>query len=243
MNFETNSALDLASFAETFAEKGRIQVPDIIADDGADRIHASLQTLPWRMAFNDREKNYEIPPEAMDQMDKQKQFQIINDIHMRASTGYQFYYHRFPIVGPYFDDSLDKGPLADVLEFVNSDAFLDLGRTITGFEEIRWVDAHASLYAPGHFLNNHDDAKTEDGRLAAYVLNFTKQWASDWGGYLQFFDEKRNIVEAFRPDFNVLNMFRIPADHSVGIIVPYALELRFAITGWFREDDPPGPIG
>ncbi len=57
---------------------------------------------------------------------------------------------------------------------------LDFFRTLTGLPEIRWADAQAALYRPGHFLKCHDDINVQEKRLAAYVLSFTRDWQKDW---------------------------------------------------------------
>ena len=71
-------------------------------------------------------------------------------------------------------------------EFINSPRFLEFVRRLTGLDDIRWADGHATLYRAGHFLKFHTDEKPADKRRAAYVLNFTKDWGRDWGGLLQF---------------------------------------------------------
>ena len=83
-----------------------------------------------------------------------------------------------------------------------------------------------------------DEQKNEQ-RLAAYVFNLTRI-GRDWGGYLQFYDAESDIEHAFRPIFNALNIFLVPAVHSVGMVAPYAPGMRYSITGWLRGDDPPG---
>ena len=67
----------------------------------------------------------------------------------------------------------------------------------------------------------------------AYVLNFTRRWRSDWGGMLEFYDERGNVECGFVPRFNVLNLFEVPANHAVTFVPPYVAEGRYSITGWF----------
>ena len=79
--------------------------------------------------------------------------------------------------------------------------------------------------------------------LAPDVLNFTRLWEPDWGGYLQFFNDQHDVELAWRPIFNALNLFTVPHDHSVEMVAPFAGGQRLAITGWLRTDEPPGPFG
>ena len=124
--------------------------------------------------------------------------------------------------------------LRDAVAFLNGERFLTFARNLTGFQDIAFADAQATLYGPGHFLTLHDDAVEGKNRRAAYVLNLTENWREDWGGYLNFFDKVGNIEAAYKPAFNALNIFAVPAAHSVGLVAPFAGALRCSITGWLR---------
>ena len=113
--------------------------------------------------------------------------------------------------------------------------FLSFIREVTGISTIAKGDAQATLYAPGHFLGQHIDSHVADGWVVAYVMNFTKDWRPDWGGYLNFFDDDGDIIAGYRPRFNALNMFKVPRAHAVSYVPPFAPVGRFAITGWFRD--------
>ena len=64
-------------------------------------------------------------------------------------------------------------------------------------------------------------------------------WRADWGGALQFFGPDGNVSEAFTPAFNVLNVFKVPAVHSVAMVAPFAGASRYSITGWLRSGANP----
>ena len=116
-------------------------------------------------------------------------------------------------------------------EFLTSPEFIAFAHEITG-EPVTKVDAQATLYRPGHFLNQHDD-HNDPRRVAAYVLNMTPHWRGDWGGALLFPDRPGHIAEGFLPAFNALNMFSVPQEHQVGFVAPFAGAHRFSVTGWF----------
>ena len=96
--------------------------------------------------------------------------------------------------------------------------------------EIARADAQATCYRPGHFLTRHDDYI--DGRLVAYVLNFTPAWNPDWGGMLLFTDERGHVEEGYVPAWNALNFLKVPQTHAVSLVAPFAGGLRYSITGW-----------
>jgi SM-20-related protein len=221
-----------------------LQVRDILVPDFAEEILATLEReTPWGVAFNDGDNIAQLTASQAARLSPEQQKQILQMIHARARAGYQFFYNHYSLSKAYFaPDEAPPAGLAQAFELINSPAFLNFVREVTGLRTIQWADAHATLYRAGHFLKYHTDENPRERRLAAYVLNFTKGWGRDWGGYLQFFDEKYDIEEGFRPLFNALNIFTVPADHSVGMIAAYSHGSRYSITGWFREDEPPGPI-
>jgi len=108
-------------------------------------------------------------------------------------------------------------------------------RTLTGVKSIRKADSYATMYAPGHFLTEHDDRHEKHDRVAAYVISMTKNWDKNWGGHLAFFDDGGNIKEALIPSFNTLNIFLIPQMHSVQLVSPFAGENRTSYLGWLHR--------
>ncbi len=90
---------------------------------------------------------------------------------------------------------------------------------------------------PGQFPNTHDDTLEGKNRRAANIFNFTPGWKSDWGGYLQLFDENDNVRCGLRPRYNTLNIIAIPQRHNVGIVAPFAGGMRLSVSGWLRYGD------
>lgn len=240
---ELSGSADPAQAAAALRSEGYAQVRGVLTQASAEALHETLKTLAWNTSFNDGEKNYEIPPDEAARLNPADKAALVQRIHARAARQYQFFYMRAGIVTPYFANTGDRGALAPLLEWLNGEAFLSFARTAFGCGDIKWADAQASLFGPGHFLNKHDDTQERHQRIGAYVLGLTKGWQQDFGGYLQFFDEEDNIRRAFRPAFNVLNLFCVPTPHSVAMVAPYAKALRYSVTGWLRADEPPGPFG
>jgi Rps23 Pro-64 3,4-dihydroxylase Tpa1-like proline 4-hydroxylase len=217
----------------------RLQVRDFLTEESAERIHGHLCSTPWGVAWNEGPRVVHLSAQQVAALTAADRQQITAEVGERARHGYQFFYSSFAVLDAYLTPGAAHSPLFDVLQFLNSDAFLSLMRRITGQEAIRWADAHATLYRAGHFLKYHTDEKPSAQRLAAYVLNLTKKWGRDWGGQLQFFDERGDVEQAWRPVFNALNVFTVPADHAVSQVADYAPGHRYSITGWLRGDAPP----
>lgn len=125
-------------------------------------------------------------------------------------------------------------PIHQVTEALNSEAFLELGRKLTGDRSIRRSDVQASFYRPGDFLNLHDD--TGPGRAAAFTIGLSRGWRPDWGGQLLFHDADGDVVRGFAPRFNALTVFRVPRAHSVAPVAGYAQAPRLSVVGWWRTD-------
>jgi len=124
--------------------------------------------------------------------------------------------------------------LDTVLEALATPAFIGFARQVTGDSSINKVDAQATRYTAGHFLNLHDDAQYQGAqRRCAYVLNFTKDWRAEWGGLLQFLDGGGKVIDSFVPHFNSLSLFAVPTPHIVSYVAPFASAPRLSITGWF----------
>jgi Rps23 Pro-64 3,4-dihydroxylase Tpa1-like proline 4-hydroxylase len=128
-------------------------------------------------------------------------------------------------------------------EWMNDEEFLQFARAATGFDDISFVDAQATRYLPGHFLTTHDDAVEGKKRRAAYIFNFTPDWRSDWGGYLQLLDEAGNVRRGLMPSFNTLNILAVPQRHNVSLVAPFAGGIRLSISGWLRYGEKPVTSG
>lgn len=239
-----NPDLNPATLAETYSKNGRIQVRDLLTEPAADAILEILETqTPWSLCFNDGDRVVEIDPGRVTRLTVEERQMIGDKVTDGARNGFQFLYGVYPLFAAYFDSVLPRSPLFDLYEWINGADFLEMMRVVTGVDGIVWADAQATCYGPGHFLKYHTDETPSQKRLAAYVLNFTKGWGRDWGGFLQFFDESYDVEQAYRPIFNAVNVFTVPAHHSVSMVSSYAPRGRLSVTGWLRGDQPPGPIG
>jgi Rps23 Pro-64 3,4-dihydroxylase Tpa1-like proline 4-hydroxylase len=240
-----NPALDAGKLGKAFRRAGgRIQVRDFLAADDAEWTYDQLlNKTPWGLVFNEGGQVTELSNTQLGQMSGEQIGALYAGVIERAKTQYQFLYHLYPLTTEYFNTPSEL-PILKFYEFLNSPATLDYFRTVTGRADIKWAHAQATLYARGHFLKSHSDLEPHHNRRAvAFVLNFTKLWERDWGGYLQFFTPEHDIELAWRPIFNALNLFTVPHDHSVSLVTSFSGGRRLAVTGWLRTDDPPGPFG
>ncbi len=231
-----NFNLDPRHYHDAFVRERRLQIHGLLQDEAAHALHACLRDeVPWTLAHHRDEHSRTMPTPQYDAMDAAARQRMLWDLAAQARGRYGFAYESFMMVKAYSEATAPDLLLHRVLEYLNSGEFLVFARTITGIQSIRRVSAQATRYRAGHFLRLHSDLEVTEGRLAAYVINLTPRWASDWGGLLQFHNPDDSIAQTFFPYWNSLSLFKVPQLHSVSGVMPYAEENRMSITGWFQE--------
>lgn len=233
-----NPELNHDALATAFRQKERLLIPDILDREAADKLsHCLREEVPWGLATQIDGAGRTFTQDELRAMAPEQWQQMVRDTQQEAQKGYQFFYNAYQIVTAYKEKRDIELFLRAFLEFLNSPAMIDFARRVTGHDDIAKADAQATRYLPGHFLRRHNDvalAGPTDSRRAAYVMNMTRNWQTDWGGLLHFMTEDGNIEESWVPGWNTLTLFNIPAWHHVSCVAPYATEPRLAVTGWFR---------
>ena len=236
MDIELNANLDWQALARDFQVKKRIQIRDVLKVECAERILKCLaEETPWRLAYHDGKAPIELTGAEVRSKTAEELDEIQKGILTRATSELSYVYRIYPMVEAFLANDDPGLYLHRVFEFINSEHYLNFIRTITGVPEIKRGNAHAACYDRGQFLSCHNDYVPEERRRAASVLNFSKGWKPDWGGYMQFYDEGFDIEQALLPRFNALNMFLPPQDHSVSFVAPFAGAPRYTVTTFFEE--------
>ena len=238
--FEVNPAADTDGAAKRFAETGRVQVADVLTEATARALRKALtEETPWGLAMQaggNAPRDFRVE-ELRTQQGTQGAEAANREVHEAATRGdYSFRYARYPMVRAY-QEKWNPGGLHDVLiEYINTEPFLDLVRGVTGHDDLVKADGQATLFGRQHYLGIHQDQQLEEGWKVAYVLNMTvDEWKPDWGGYLLFYDDKGDVIEGYMPRFNTLNLFAVPQHHAVSFVPSHAPQGRIAISGWFRD--------
>lgn len=235
MEIELNDKLDWQALAEEFQVSKRIQIRDILKEECAERIWKCLtEETPWRWTYHDGEGPVVLTADEIQAKTKEELEELHNGVLRRATSELSFIYKIYPMVEAYLAKDNPDFFLHRVLEFINSEHYLNFIRTVTGVPEIKRGNAHAACYCHNQFLSCHNDLVPEERRRAACVLNFSKDWKADWGGYMQFYDDDFNIELGLLPRFNALNMFLPPQDHSVSCVAPFAGSGRYTVTTFFE---------
>jgi Rps23 Pro-64 3,4-dihydroxylase Tpa1-like proline 4-hydroxylase len=226
-----NPELDRALLAAEFARRGHVQIPQLLDRESAQRVYACLtEETPFSLIFNDGEKQLEYH----DLTAQQRQDFTRAAWRRVGLRTFQFLYeqHILTLDGQTYADR--DHYWARVTDFLNGPEFLELVREITGMPAIDFADAQASVYRAGHFLTSHGDESATAKRQAAYVLGMTPSWRPEWGGLLEFIGQDGHIESGYVPNFNSLRLFRVPINHYVSCVAPYAMTGRYSVTGWLR---------
>lgn len=226
---------DLSQAAARLAQHGHARIDGLLTEAGAGALHQAVSggEVAWMRSL-DNPANVDAPVALFEAQPVEEQARLVQRVHDQATDDFQYLFDRFRI-----DAALKAGApapeaLFDVFRLFNSPPFLALARRLTGDERILHIDAQATRYLPGHFLNAHDDLNAAAGRLYAYVLNLTPNWRAEWGGLLMFMDAPDSVTATLTPRFNALNVFRVPQPHAVSMVAPFAGTPRYSITGWWR---------
>lgn len=235
---EIDPGLKPSSMAAAFKQFGRIHIPGFLRPASAELLHRALATEKlWLCSTMGGGQTIDVPVEQLEAFPPDQAMRFVQLAHAEARDGFHYMFDNVRIS----DLAEQRQPLAAELAaayaFLNSPAFLDFVRALTGDPRPNFVDAQATRYDRGHYLTQHDDSAEGKGRLYAYVLNLTPHWRTDWGGLLNFIDADGHVAEAYSPAWNALNLFRVPQAHAVSCVAPFAGAPRLSITGWVRQID------
>lgn len=238
MTFKFSQAVDTQRVRDALTSHHYVHVPSILPPENAKRILKVLrESTPWNLVFNHDEKHFDMSVEQLSAMKKPDLNRLQQAIFSQAQQGFQYSYHSYPIFDAARAGQHEGHLLHEFLDWLNDEEFLQFAREATGYDDISFVDAQATRYGPGQFLGTHDDVADTKNRRAAYIFNFTPEWRSDWGGYLQLLDDVGNVRCGLAPTFNALNILTIPQPHNVSFVTPFAGGFRTSISGWFRYGD------
>ncbi len=229
-----NPDLDLVQLRSQYQEDNRVRIDDFLKTEIAEEIEGVLkEQLKFDLIFFSQGKNHVMSSEQMSSLDTATQQELQRELHQLATRGNGFLYAGYRMEG----DKETKAPaiLRELFEFMNGDRIRTLMNDITGKDNIDEASGQYTRYTAGQYLTRHTDDIQAEGRLMAYILNFTRLWHPDWGGLLQFFEKSGVPRDAWEPRFNSLSLFDVQHIHSVTYVAPHAVGGRYALTGWFQR--------
>lgn len=223
----------LAATRERLARTGRAQMHDLLDEAYARHLRDQADLAEFNVVTQRGTGHVDLPSAWLASLQPEQKQALGQAVQAGATEGFQYLYDNHPIYD--LNAAGAAAPVwAELMAFLNGDAFLGLMRDITGEARIAMADAQLTRFRRGHFLTAHDDHVEGKRRYFAYVLGLTDEWRIDWGGLLAFHGEDGNVAEAFTPRFNTLNLLKVPAPHSVTQVALSAGADRISVTGWLR---------
>lgn len=242
MTLSLAADLDVAALTQAFAVRKRLHIPGIFAPDSAEAVATMLEgETRWTTTVAAGGAHFELPLEGRVARDPTKQSWLDEAAIDGESPLIQYIFDTRRLDRSEGHEGAHRDAAEAVLDFLNTQPFLDLMRTVTGDDRIDLCDAQASRYRPGHVLTAHNDLSAGKNRLYAYVLNFSREWRGDWGGNLVFYGSDGHIEHGWVPAFNALNLFVVPTRHAVTAVASFAPRDRLSIVGWLRSHQKIGP--
>ena len=234
--YRLNPDLDRAALRRTYEAEGRLRIYGLLEEGAMTLYEHLLARTDWIHLIKVEGGVIELDPAAKAALSEAEWAAIECGAHERVRTAFQYRYEALRVPSEAEFALLDD-PLADFARLMQSEEMLDFLRDVTGHEALGFTDGQATAYGPGDFLTGHDDDVAGKGRLAAYVYGLTPHWRLEYGGLLLFHGPNDRTVAGNVPRFNVLDLFRVPQQHSVSIVTPAATHRRFAVTGWLRSGE------
>jgi hypothetical protein len=230
---------DLDAARDRFARTGRTALAPVLKPADANTLYQSVAAVStWGLVTCVGGEHRTFDAAGMETIDAAKRCDFDKLVHTGAAQGFQYLFENLALYELGRTGKLE-GVLRAAFELVRSERFVQMGRAVTGCDDIAFSDCQLTRYRAGHFLTEHDDAVEGKQRRAAYVLNLTPDWRADYGGQLQFIGQTGDVEEAFTPGFNRLCLFKVPTRHAVSCVAPFAPAARYAITGWLRAGAEP----
>jgi SM-20-related protein len=247
--FELNAALDRAELNAAYREKFRLHVENVLSTTSALALlkHVS-QEITWRSFLISEERMLAAPPDLRGSYPPEVEKELSDCAYAGAHKGFACLYDATRLFaedipeGAEIEEVVETPVLAQLSEFVNSESFLELIRTVTDVPRIGHVAIQAVRFRPGHFGMFHAGTHSADKsrkRIGAFSINLTPEWRPEWGGLLEFRSTSEfGSTEAFVPTFNSLDLFGFPQGHWISCVAPFAGGPRLSVSGRLYSEPP-----
>jgi SM-20-related protein len=233
--FKLNTNLDTNALAEQFAQAGRVSIENFLETECADALYQDLRARKdWLEILNNGDQLIELNRDIQRNLTEQQRADLAQITYDNARNGFQYRYETIRVPDLEKERVQSDDVIARFASWISAGEARAFLRTVTAGQDILFADAQATAYSPGHFLTGHDDNFAGKNRHSAYVFGLTPVWRPEWGGLLLFHESDNHFQSALVPDFNRINLFKVPQMHSVSEVTRSAAYRRYSITGWLR---------
>jgi SM-20-related protein len=238
IQFQINQELDRDQLRQKFHQRNRVNIQNFLCLPGVEALYDHLANeIEWSYFLFGDSHLWEVTPESRREYTSEQEDALYDVAYSAVQSGYSFLYETNRLTTREANGATKRVSHSSLMaafdSFLNSEAFLEFAKQVTGQNDVVRTEANATSFRPGHFLAAHDDSASGTRRLA-FVVNLGRSWRPEWGGLLEFISPGGHIEEAFVPYFNSLNLFRVPQAHAVSCVAPFAPTPRFAVSGWLH---------
>lgn len=231
---EINPDIDVAAFARSFRAQGHVRIPRILTQGAPELFQYLTDCRDWvQLANKPTGGAHEIDWNDWIEPGSAVRRRLSPEVFANACDGFQYSYAALRI--PADREHCDDPVLCQLAALLADPNLLAILSAIAGVEKPHFTDGQVTAYGEGDFLTGHDDDLAGSGRRAAFVLGLTPQWRLEWGGLLMFHELGTVAFSGMVPQFNTLDLFRVPIHHSVSLVSPAAPRRRFSVTGWLSD--------
>ncbi len=228
------STVNSSQYKEHYSKYGWVSIVDLFDDSVVDDYYQILlKELNWDLVTMVNGKPFIVPVNEL----KEKPAEFINQfvggvINYAAQNPFQYFYENIRLNDENHNSNVVLKPFFELCE---SQEFLTYLKEVTSDEsESKIVETQITRYSAGSFLKEHTDHSPDNPyvRNSAFIIGFTKSWSADWGGNLNIFDKNYGIYRCLSPQFNSVNIFKVPRKHFVSQVSNFCPQARISISGW-----------
>jgi Rps23 Pro-64 3,4-dihydroxylase Tpa1-like proline 4-hydroxylase len=228
-----NKVLNVDAIKNAYRNSQRVVITDIFDSASANAVHRSLCAhREWDLCSYGPYADGAFSKSSIDDSVDNDAYKVIKDTNQ--SDEYSFRYYGYSL------HKRTNAGLSAFLDYISSSReFTDFISEVTGDNTFNYVSPQATYFDAGCFLRTHNDFHQVNGvqtRKVAFVFGYTKGWAADWGGTFHVLNNEGVIIDSICPGFNNLTLFKVPTIHYVSPVAHYAIQRRYAISGWFMNN-------
>lgn len=236
--FRLGGELDVAALSSHYRRSNRLRVPDILDPVSALTLYKHLaREVDWMTFLVAGGAMYGASASASNTSWQDERRQIKET----QGTGFTCLFDAnrlFPDAAS--EGSWEENPphtrlLLELRDFLNSQEFLELCRSVTGVTDIVRAELQATRYRQGQFMGLHSTFPyfpEKDGCAAGFEINLTIEWRPEWGGLHEFLLSQDFKADALVPSFNLMDIYSPKQGHWISPVSPWAEGERLSVSGW-----------
>lgn len=226
---------DIQHLRSQYQKNGLIQLHNFLNPASVSDAENAISThTAWMLSGVDADRRPISEPESMEKLINQEISTIGSSAYQAAAYEFRYRFRSFSLIT---DPHKVPNSLREIRAFFMSNTFKLFIENLTLEKYSGNIDGHLAKYCPGDFLATHTDAVSPTDsrrRETAFVFYLTKKWRYDWGGLTSFWNTDGSGL-TLNPSYNTLLVFKVPTEHSVSLITPFAPNSRFSVAGWFHK--------